>query len=154
MQSKVFLRTLSTIHTALSIGLLLFIALAYWQTRGFKLASESGDIFVYIVPTLAMFGYFVSKFIHRKLLGNLSDKEGLSAKLSGYQAASLVQYALIEGPALIAIFAYFQSGTALYLVIALALLLYLYAQRPTRKRILEEMPLSFEEKKLFDTFRS
>ncbi len=154
MQPKTFLRTLSVIHSALCAGLLLFTALAYWQNSGFKVAATSGDIFVYIVPTVAMLGYFGSKFIHQKLIGNLPKEEKLPHKLARYQAASLIKYALIEGPALIALFAYFQSGTALYLVIALALLIYLYAQRPTQKRLLQEIPLNFEEKKLFDTFRS
>lgn len=154
MQPKAFLRTLSLIHYALCAGLVLFTLLAYWQIGGFNVAASSGDIFVYIVPTVAMIGYFGSKFIHQKLIRNLPKEEKLATKLSRYQAASIIQYALIEGPAIIAIFAYFQSGTALYLVIALALLIYLFAQRPTQNRLLQEIPLNFEEKKLFDTFRS
>lgn len=154
MRPRTFLRTLSIIHAALCTGLLIFTILGYWKTGGFGVVSKEGDIFVYLVPLVAMVGYFSSTFVHRKLIETISKNETLPLKLSRYQTALLIKYAMIEAPAIMALFAYFQSGTALYLVIALALLIYLYAQRPTRKRLMEEVPLNFEEKKQFDTFRS
>lgn len=154
MQPKTFLRTLSLIHYSLCAGLLLFLAFVYWQNRSFNVGSTDGDIFIYLVPIVAMIGYFGSKFVYRNLIQNLPNEENLQKKLARYQVASIVQYALIEGPAFLALFAYLQSGTALYLVITSALMIYLFVQRPSLEKLLQEVPLSFEEKKQFDTLSS
>lgn len=151
MQPKNFLRTLSLIHYSLCGGLVLFLAFVYWQNGNFNAIASQGDVFVYIVPVLAMFGYFGNKFANRKMVQGIPKDADLQTKLARYQVASLVQYALIEGPAFLALFAYLQSGMALYLAIALALVVYLFAQRPSLERLTREVPLSFEEKKQFDT---
>lgn len=153
MPARTFFRTLVTLHFALCLGLLLFIALAYWQVQGFKVSADGNDLFVYVVPTIAMIGYFGGKFLYQKWLQELATEDSLEHKLQRYQAASLIQYALLEGPAILALVGYLQTGTALYPVIALVLLAYLYARRPTRKRMVQDLPLNFEEKKLFDTLR-
>jgi hypothetical protein len=152
MQPKNFLRTLSLIHYSLCAGLVLFLVFVYWQNGNFDASPAEGDIFVYVVPVIAMLGYFGSKFSYRKMIQNLPKDGELQTKLARYQVASIVQYALIEGPAFLALFIYLQSGTALYLVIALALVIYLFAQRPSLEKLLREVPMSFEEKKQFDTF--
>ena len=154
MQPKLFLRTLSLIHYFLCAGLIAFGAFAYWQNGSFNAGTIGEDIFVYIVPIVAMMGYFGSKLMYRKMILNLPKNETLATKLSRYQVANLVQYALLEGPAFLALFVYLSSGTALYLAIAIALTIYLFARRPTLNRLFEEVPMSFEEKKQFDTLRS
>ena len=154
MQPKAFLRTLSIIHYSLCVGLLLFMAFAYWQVGSFNVGTDNGDVFVYIVPIVAMAGYFGSKFVYQNPIKNLPKDEKLQTKLARYQIASLIRYALIEGPAILALIAYLQSGTAMYLAIAIALMVYLFVQRPSLDRLLRELPMSFEEKKQFDTLRS
>lgn len=154
LQPKNFIRILSLIHYCLCAGLLFFMAFAYWQRGGFTVDTEEGDFFVYLVPVVAMVGYFASKFIFQNLIRNLPKEENLQTKLERYQIASLIQYALIEAPAILALVAYLLNSTALYLVIASALMIYLFVQRPSYNRLVRDVPMSFEEKKQFDTLNS
>jgi hypothetical protein len=154
MQANNFLRTLSLLHYSLCGGLLFFSAFAYWQNGGFNASYQDGDIFIYIIPIVAAAGYFGSKYMFQNLLQNIPKEEPLQTKLARYQSASLIKYALIEVPAIIALFAYFWNGTALHFAVAITLMIYLFAQRPTKEKILLELQIDFEEKKQFDTLRS
>lgn len=151
MQPKSFVKILTIIHGALCTGLAVFGAFAFMQNGNFNVNSRADDVFIYIVPIVAMAGYFGSKFIYKNLLQNLPREEPLMKKLQRYQMASIIQYALIEGPSFLALFAYFYSGNAMHLVIAISLMLYLFILRPSLQKLKNELPLSLEEEKEFDT---
>lgn len=150
MQSKSFLRTLTIVHAALCIGLIFFSVIAFTQNGAFE-ASVDNDIFIFIVPIVAMVGYFGSKWVYQNLIQNLPESDELSKKLQRYYTATIIKYAIIEAGAFLALFAYYSNGTAMHLVIALCLMLYLVFQRPTKEKLLEELPLNLDEKKEFNT---
>lgn len=154
MEPKSFLRVLSLIHISLFSGLLLFAIFAYFQNGGFTAAMNQEDLFIYIVPTVAATGYFVSQYLFRKLLSGIKKDEKLKSKMGKYQTALLIQYALIEGPAFLALFAYYGTGNALYLVIAISLLAYLFTKKPTAAKLIKDVPLTLEEHKQFDILRN
>ena len=153
MQPKSFIKTLTIIHGSLCIGLGVFGAFAYLQNGSFAVTTDSNDVFIYIVPIIAIASYFGSKFIYQNLIRNLPKGEPLTTKLQRYQLASILKYALIEGPSFLALFAYYNSGNAMHLVIAISLLIYLFFQRPTWEKLKSELPLSLEEEKEFDTLK-
>lgn len=154
MEPKSFLKTLSILYISLFAGLLLFTLFAYFQNGKFEANMDQEDLFIYLVPLTAATGYFASKFLFLKLLQAVKMDENLRIKLGKYQSASLIKYALIEGPAFLALFAYYGNGSALYLVIAISLMTYLFVQRPTATKLIKELPLTLEEKKQFDTLRN
>jgi hypothetical protein len=145
MQNKSFIRTLTLLHGSLSIGLIAFTLFVYFQNRSFTLGTDSNDPYVYIIPTIAILGYFLGKFLFQKQLQRVGPEDTLTTKLAYYQTASLVQYALLEGPALFALFIYYTNGNALYLVIGLSLLAYLIALRPNMDRLIKALPLKQTE---------
>jgi len=150
MQPKSFLRTLTIIHRAACIGLIIFTIVVYMQNGRFE-ASMHNDIFVFVIPIVAMVGYFASTWVYQNLIQNLPKTEGLSKKLQRYCVALLIKYAIIEASAFLALFAYYYSGNAIHLVIALCLIVYLFFQRPTKEKLNQEIPLNLEENKEFDT---
>lgn len=150
MQLRSFLKTLTIIHTALCAGLILFAVFAYYQNDDFTARMDPQAIFIYLVPIVAVAGYFLSQVLFKKQIQAISSEEQLSAKLGKYQSASLIKYALLEGPGFLALIAYFWSGNALYLVIAIALVAYLFVQRPTAEKIKKGLPLTLKEQKQFD----
>lgn len=154
MEPRPFLKTLSILHLALFLGLVFFSIFAYWQNGNFSAGMDQNDFFIYLVPVLAAAGYFASQFYFRKFLHGIKREERLGEKLGKYQTASLIKYALLESPGFLALFAYYSSGNALYLVTGIALMLYLFSQRPTATRIIKDIPLTLEEQKQFDTLRN
>ncbi|MGB6153555.1 MAG: hypothetical protein WBG48_16360 [Pricia sp.] len=147
MQFKTFLRTLTIIHTALCAGLMVFAIVAYYQKGDFEARMNSQSILIYMVPVVAVAGYFLSQLLFKKQLEHISKEETLSVKLGKYQVASILKYALLEGPGILALLAYYWSGNALHLVVAIALIAYLFVQRPTADKIKKDLPLTYEEQK-------
>ncbi|WP_120711105.1 hypothetical protein [Ulvibacterium marinum] len=145
MQIKSFMRTLTLIHSSLTMGLIAFTLFVYFQNPSFTVGTDSKDPYVYIVPTIAILGYFLSKFLFQKQLQNIHPKDTLTTKLTRYQTASLIQYALLEGSALFALVIYYTYGNALYLVIGLSLLAYMIALRPKMNRLIKALPLKQAE---------
>ena len=88
-----WIRTLSIIHMALMLGLLVLGTFLFLNTEITTTAQEAPDIFIYIFPLMGMVGIFSGKFIYKQFLGTLMDKKSLSEKLTGLQTASIIQYA-------------------------------------------------------------
>lgn len=128
-------------------GVSIFLVVSYWQTMEFNAEMDNQNLFLYIVPVFALLGYFGSQFVFKNILSKIRMDAKLDEKLNTYQTASIIKYALIEGPAFLAIVAYNSSGNALPLVIGICLILYLAVQRPNREKIIESLPLTLEEKR-------
>lgn len=137
-------------HYALVLGLLIFFVIALVQGNGFNTDLSSNRGLLYMVPVLALAGYFGSQVVFRKMLAGTQLSDSLETKLKKFQSASHIKYIVIEAPAFIALFTYFVTGNALPLVIAGCLLAYLFAQRPTKQRVLDNLPLSLKEKQIID----
>ena len=154
MQPTIFLKTLKLIHISLVVGLALFAGLAYFQIGGFTIASADSNIMLYVVPTIAIVGYFGSKYIFGLQIQKIVKEAPLSQKLQQYFSASVIQYAVIEGPGFLALFGYYISGNALFLVIAICLIVYLYTRKPTYQKLKNELQLSYAEQKELDTLNT
>lgn len=150
MQLNTLLRTLPIIHLFMVMGLVIFTGIVYWNNPNFNTVMNSDDILIYLVPIIAVIGYFASKSIFQNLVNTIARNEGFQNKLGRYQMATIIKYALLEGPALLALIGYYLNGNMLLLVIALCLIIYLFSQRPTRKRVLEDLKLTLEEQKELD----
>lgn len=153
MQPRSFLKTMTIIHGSLCVGLIVFTSLVFIQNGGFE-ASMNTDVLVFVIPLAAMIAYFGSTWVFQNLIRNLPETEVLSKKLERYRVALLIKYAIIEAASFLALIGYFYSGNAMHLVIALCLTVYLVFQRPTIKKLYQELPLNLEEKKEFDTLSS
>lgn len=137
-------------HLALVLGLSIFTIIALTQSKDFNTNTEEKNVLLYIVPIAALLGYFGSQFLFKKILSKVSSTDSLEEKLKKYQSASHVKYALIEAPAFLALFAYYSSGNALPLVIAVCLLVYLFVQKPSKVKILSDIPFTSDEKRKFE----
>ena len=143
-----FLRKLTIIHATLVIALLIFGAITYSFGVGFVTNFDTkSDAFIYIVPIIALLGYFGSIYIFKKQIRNISSSEELQLKLAKDQTASIIKYAVIEGPTLLIFFKFMNSGYTLYFTIACCLLLYLAVQRPNKNRLIQELNLNTEEQR-------
>jgi len=143
---KKYLRRLKIMHFGLVAGML-FISLFVYVLQKNPLPNFPGEnsTLFYLVPVAALTGYFAGIYIFNKLLNPLETEQKLSLKLARYQTASLLHYTCLEAPALLALYAYMIQGYLFYAAIAVFLILYLFAQRPTRVKIVRRIPLSDQE---------
>lgn len=147
MDIKNYFKSLKFLHLALVLGLSMFFVIALVQEKGFNTDLSGNRSLLYLVPIVAMIGYFGSQFLFKKMLAVLQISDSLESKLEKFQLASHIKYIIIEAPAFLALFVYYVTGNALPLVIAGCLLLYLFVQRPTKESILANLPLTTDEKR-------
>lgn len=142
------LKTLTFIHAFLVIGLLALGTFTYFFGVGFVgQFNVTGDILIYLVPLVAMLGYFGSKMLFNKQLKTIEKTDLLQTKLAKYQTASILKYALIEGPAVLAFIIFMSNGYTLYFSIAVCLVVYLAVQRPTKEKLIQDLGLSASEQR-------
>ncbi len=151
MSQDNFARTLSIIHSSLLLGLVIFAGFVFWHNPNFTPDMNSNDIFIYLVPLTAVAGYFGSNYVFQNSIQTIDGKDGLQDKLNGYQVASILKYMLIEGPAILALFAYYLNSNALHLVVACCLIIYLFSLRPTKKKIIDDLKLSVKQQDQFNS---
>jgi len=145
-----FLKTLSIIHMALLVGPLLLGAFLFLNTKIIPTdVQNSDDVFIYVLPLLGMIGIFASKFLYQRFLRALVNKKSLREKLAGFQSASIIQYALVEGPAFLNLAWFGVTGNSLYLTVAGVLLIYLFIVRPKATQVIDDLQLQGEAKRQF-----
>ncbi len=155
MEPKKFIRSLRIIHWCFLTALLVLTIYVYKDRTGFRVGTPGiKDDYLFLVPLAALFGYFGSQLRYRNEMRHISSGESLQQKLRKYQKATLLKYILIEVPGFLALYAFYKTDTALYFVIAICLVAYLFVQGPKKSRLINEVPFSLEEKKLFDTLQS
>ncbi|TFF30449.1 hypothetical protein [Mucilaginibacter psychrotolerans] len=148
-----FLRTITIIHLALAVGQILFgLVVLLLNKRIIINVRYTNDPLVFAVPLLAVISFFLSNFLFNKLLSSgIKDDSTLKQKLLCYQTSLIVRLALLEGPSLFGIVAFFISGQLFFLLISAALVVYFIYIRPTKANIEEVLNLNYEEKAAFSS---
>jgi MFS family permease len=138
-----YLKINTVIHLALISGVALFSVIAFGLIESRELRwNDTGDIFFFIVPIAAILGIVAGNILYKKGLESLIDKNTLKEKLTGFQTALIIKYAFLEGPSLIGVVAFFNTGNLLYLLISGVLIIYFFFQRPSKEKIMNDLELS------------
>jgi hypothetical protein len=75
-----------------------------------------------------------------------SETSDLSAKLANYQTRMIIRMALLEGPALLAIFQFLSTGSLLYVFVSMVSILFMIYLFPSKQKFISEYSLSMEER--------
>lgn len=147
-----FIRTLSIIHIAISLGTIILGIFFYSQYVGdVKIDfSNSKELYFYLVPGLALIGVLGGNYMFQKKITELSNIKSLKEKLTEYQTASIIKYASLEGPAILGIFAFQEEGNLYYLFISIILIIILLAQKPSKVKIESEINLNYGQMNQFN----
>ena len=139
---KGFMKTISIIHYALVAGVLALGLVNFLQTA--ISPDQENNAMTYLFPVFGLMGIFVGSIIFKQMLPKLKTENLLSKKLMGYQTACLIRWALIEGPALLNIVWFGNTGNSLYLAVGATLVIYLTWLRPTKQKLEQELELKGE----------
>ncbi|MGV8877722.1 MAG: hypothetical protein ACOH2A_01695 [Sphingobacteriaceae bacterium] len=145
-----FLKTLSIIHFSLLSGMILFMVVAYIkQGDHYFNFKNTGDVYIIVVPMMAIAAYFVSRLVFKQQILALASKDSLKEKLMVYQGAALVRLAFLEGAALFGIVAFMITGNLFELLISILLVLYFLTLKPTKEKVINDLQLSQEQRMQF-----
>ncbi len=134
------------------IGQLLFglAALSITPQKGIDV-SNTKDVFLFVVPAMAVGCFALSTFLFKKNLNIAVNKATLKEKLMFYQSALITRFAPLEGVSLLWIVTYMQTGNLLFIIISGLTALYFLSLRPTKDKIENDLDLGYEDKMLFDS---
>ena len=139
------LKTLAFTHVALLAFQMLFAIVAFAQTtRMYVSIMNMNDQFVFIVPVLALGGFFGGYLIFKKQKYALRDKDSLQERLAKYQSVLITRFMLIQGPSVFATVAYILSGNIFFLLITGLMCGYFIFLRPTREKIESDLRFGFD----------
>jgi len=148
---KQFIKSISIIYYAILFGPLGFLLVQYFQVKETKLEfTNTEDTFRYLVPIIAVLGYYFGKRLYDSKVKELKNKETLVEKLSMFQTGFVLKMTLLEGPALLGIVAFSQEGNLYFLIIAGILLLIIALQKPNKLNIQAVLNLSSEQRSQYN----
>ena len=148
--TKTSFKTIQIIYTALMLGIFTFAVAVYAFAENHAFATDTSDVFIIILPVIAIGGIHLSNVLYNKLLNKNKSNDTLSSKLAQYQTAIIVKAACLEGPAFLAIAIAYVTSNMIFLAIALLLVLVMYMTFPTKEKFKNAFKLSLEEKSEFD----
>ena len=147
---KAFLRTFTMIHLFLVVGVLIFGLMIFFLTESHQLTfNYTGDVMFFIVPFMGIAGILIGNYLYANTLKGLASKNTLREKLTGFQTASIIKYALLEGPAFLGIISFMNDGNQYFLIIAILLVGWLIAQKPTKDKVERDLMLKGSLKQEF-----
>jgi hypothetical protein len=92
-----------------------------------------------------MMGFFGGYLLFKKQLKVIRFKSPMSEKLSGYQNALIIRFALLEIPSLFAIAAYMLNGNLFFLAVSGFLMVYFVFLRPTTEKVDTDLQLELDD---------
>jgi divalent metal cation (Fe/Co/Zn/Cd) transporter len=142
-----YFKVLTILHYALITGVLLFalIAFALQSLNMFGENEELRNVFLYIVPLVALGGVIGGSMMYKKQVNEIKNKNSLAEKLEAYRAIFIMRDALLEGPSLFAIIAYLLTGEILFLALTGSLVAIFILVRPSKDKLAKDLELSSDE---------
>ncbi|WP_318309720.1 hypothetical protein [Flagellimonas crocea] len=146
-----YVKMMSILHIGILATPIILGILFYVEAKKTELSfSVSDDMFLAIVPIMSICCILLGDFLFKKITGSLPREMELLTKLTRFQTASIVKYALIEGAAIFCMVIFTNTQNLTYLLIGALIVLYLLFQRPTKQKIEDVLDLRGEEKARFD----
>lgn len=143
-----FLRTFSIIHMAMTIAMVGFAVVAFVLTQEdqFFYMPDMRDTFTLPVPLAIGLGITAGNYMFQKFMNSYSSDKTLQQKISILLSASIIRYALIEGPVLFATVVFLISSNLFYMIFAGIGVLYFLTLKPKNEKISDQLELTYEER--------
>ncbi len=143
------MRSLTIIHMVMLIGQIVFavIVLAMINSRYWQPAHQDMDsIFQVVAIALAAAGFFLGTRKFKKALQQIREDNGTAVqKFEKYRAASILLWAMIEGPAIFCIVCFLLTGNYAFIALAGVLIFLFFIFGPNRQKLSMFLGLSEEE---------
>jgi len=128
------------LFAALLTGLFLFALLAYYGfTKNINEPDENLlNVFMFIVPSIAIVEIFLSRFMYKKIIKQLSENATLFEKLGKYRTAKIIAWAMLEGAGLFAIVAFIITKANFFLIVLFIIIIAFVLSKPSIEEFLSD----------------
>ncbi|ARV08916.1 hypothetical protein BTO05_04430 [Winogradskyella sp. PC-19] len=148
---KHIIKTLTIIHAAFIAGPFIFsLVILFISSEISIFNTDNIPAAYYIIPFVALIIIYAGLRFFRNQLSKIDKQSPLNQKLVNYQTAFIIKCASIEAPAFLCIMLTILSGETVFLIITWSILLFLYTIRPKKEKVIADLSLSFDERKLLN----
>ena len=142
---KELYNSIKILPLALIAGLCMISGIMIYLKQGQDATDNFGEIFVIVIALIAAAGFVLGSFLFRKRIADSMGKTMIE-KLVIYRQATIIRFALLEGPGILSIILFFLSGNYLYMIITGAMVLFMLLNKPTDDMIAQHLMLTEEDK--------
>lgn len=131
-----YFKTNIIIYLALLAGPLVYLIFKFPDSINTDLNVEQHlDSQTYIAILLTFGGVIAGYFMYLQLVSKIDLEDALSIKMAKLQTALIMKYALLEGPAFYAFFAYADSNNLYHLFLGLLPIMVMLLYFPTQEKL-------------------
>jgi hypothetical protein len=149
MQKGNALQALNIIHKALMMGQILFAAVCIYLIYSKTVvpaATELNKVLQVVALIITAGGIFEGMSLFKKKLLLIREMQtAAKEKFDLYRSASIIQWALLEGPAIFCIVCFFLTGNYAFLALVLVILFLFAMMAPSKVKILLQLQISEAE---------
>lgn len=144
------IKALTVLHFSLLVGQVVFAVIAYYVrysgTMPLMDMSTNGKFVTIGIAVFALLlAVFAFSMYKKKVEAIKINAAPLKEKLSAYRAASIIRWAMLEAPVLVAIVMYMLTGDYNLLILIGVILLLFITTRPTVSKAAAELSMSEDE---------
>ena len=153
MKQQGTLRAMQVVHRAMLLVLIVFAAIAFFLVYANKFLPSLADmdhLFQIIAVTVSFAGFFIGSALFKKKMQQARDSStGIKTKAEVYRSASIIQWALLEGPCILCIICFLLVGNYAFLALAAALMFWFALNGPSKIKAMMLLRLGEEEMENF-----
>ncbi len=146
--SAQYFKALTVLCIALIMGVIMLGAIMVFVSTSTEMPHRMADqanVFGIVAFVMAGASLFAALTLYKSRMLAAKEMTSLADKLNAYRAAIILFYALLEGPALFSIIAFFVTGDRKILAVAAGDVLIMLAFIPSRQRLIKSLDLSSQE---------
>ena len=153
MKQQSTLKGLLILHRAMLLGQILFAAIAFFlkYTNNFPSSFTQQDKLLQVIAIAISFaGFFIGSSLFKRRITQARDSlNDIKEKAGAYRSASIIQWALLEGPSLFCIICFLLVGNYAFLALSAALMLWFFLTGPSKTKAMLLLRLNEEEMETF-----
>lgn len=147
---KSFYTKLKLIYSAILIAPSAFMLLIFVRVGETEVSFDDIDFTLFsVLIALIILGYFIGAKLYTDRILKIKSKLSLKEKLQDVMTASIIRFALLEGPALAGAIFFDVSHDLIFLLVGLIPLLGLLTIRPKKLKIRQLLCLAKEEEDVY-----
>lgn len=149
MKTNKALFTLKILHRAMLVGQFLFAAVAYYlvyQAFITPQMREQERLFQVISIVFAAAGVLGGSILFKKKLQEIRNSNNtVVEKFSAYRSASIIRWAMLEGPCIFCLVGFLLIGNYAFMALAGVLILLFAMTSPTGDKVASDLGISQQE---------
>ncbi|MFN3872254.1 MAG: hypothetical protein ACK4R9_04575 [Ignavibacterium sp.] len=147
MKASEQIKAVQIIFFALLTGQIIFLFIAVFLVQSSNVVpDENLFLILFVVDLLIIAPAIVAgPMFYRSFISRVKPKMSLSEKFNLYKQGTIIKLALVEAPTIFSIVAYMLTGSLVFLILAIGVLVLFFQHKPTIEKFANDFDISLSE---------